>query len=101
MCLAGFKVLLALLTFSSAFAYLTDTTLGRRWTLFLVSLPLSILVNSIRIAMIGIAGECLGASAAHSFHDYSGMISLVLCAVFLFSIAKVLKCKTFAGQPIF
>jgi len=98
---SGFKLLLTLLTFSSAFAYLTDTSLGRRWTLFLLSLPLSILVNSIRIAMIGIAGECLGASAAHSFHDYSGLISLVLCAVFLFSIAKALKCKTFAGQPIF
>lgn len=98
---SGFKLLLTLLTFSSAFAYLTDTSLGKRWALFLVSLPLSVLVNSIRIALIGIVGECLGASAAVTFHDWSGLISLVLCAFFLFGIAKALKCKTFAGQPIF
>lgn len=98
---SGFKLLLTLLTFASAFAYLTDTTLVKRWALFLISLPLSVLVNSIRIAMIGIAGETFGTSAAVTFHDWSGMISLVLCAFFLFSIAKALKCKTFAGHPIF
>ena len=98
---SGFKLLLTLLTFASAFAYLTDTTLLKRWSLFLISLPLSVFVNSIRIAMIGIAGEAFGTSAAVTFHDWSGMISLVLCAFFLFSIAKALKCKTFAGHPIF
>lgn len=98
---SGFKLLLTLLTFSSAFAYLTDTTLAKRWTLFLLSLPLSVLVNSIRIMMIGIVGECIGSDAAHTFHDWSGMISLVLCAALLFGTAKALKCRTFAGQPIF
>jgi len=98
---SGFKLLLTLLTFSSAFSYLTDTTLAKRWALFLISLPLSVLVNSIRIAMIGIVGEAFGTTAAVVFHDYSGLISLVLCAVFLFSIAKALQCKTFAGHPIF
>ena len=98
---SGFKLLLTLLTFSSAFAYLTDTTTLKRWALFLLSLPLSVLVNSIRIMMIGVVGECIGAEAAHTFHDWSGMISLVLCAVLLFGLAKALKCRTFAGQPIF
>jgi len=98
---SGFKLLLTLLTFSSAFAYLTDTTLFKRWSLFLISLPLSVLVNSIRIALIGIVGEAGGSSAATTFHDWSGMISLVLCAALLFSLAKALKCKTFAGHPIF
>jgi exosortase/archaeosortase family protein len=66
-----------------------------------VSLPLSILVNSIRIMMIGVAGEIAGSSIAHAFHDWSGLISLVLCAVLLFSFAKAMKCKTFAGLPLF
>ena len=98
---SGFKLLLTLLTFSSAFAYLTDAPLAKRWALFLLSLPLSVLVNSIRIMMIGVVGECIGSDAAHTFHDWSGMISLVLCAALLFGAAKALKCRTFAGQPIF
>jgi exosortase len=98
---SGFKLLLCLLTFSSAFAYLTDTTLVRRWALFLFSLPLAVFVNSVRIALIGVAGECLGSSAASTFHDWSGILSLFLCMTLLFGMAKVLKCRTFMGQAIF
>lgn len=98
---SGFKLLLCLLTFSGAFAYLTDTTLARRWGLFLFSLPLAVFVNSVRIALIGVVGECLGASAAATFHDWSGILSLFLCMTLLFGMAKVLKCRTFMGQAIF
>lgn len=98
---SGFKLLLTLLTISGAFAYLTDTTPARRWGLFLFSLPLAVFVNAVRIALIGVVGECLGSSAAMTFHDWSGMISLVLCMAILFGTAKVLGCRTFAGQPIF
>ncbi len=98
---SGFKLLLTLLAFSSAFAFLTDTTLPRRWGLFLFSIPLSIFVNALRIALIGIVGEAMGTSAATTFHDWSGMITLVLCMAILFGTAKVLGCRTFAGQPIF
>jgi exosortase len=55
---SGFNLLLRLLTFSAAFAYLSDTTMARRWTIFLLSLPLSLAINVLRIALIGVAGEC-------------------------------------------
>ncbi len=74
---SGFKLLLALLTFSAAFAYLVDGKPARRLALFLFSLPLSLAVNSVRIALIGVVGECVGPDAAHVFHDWSGMITLV------------------------
>ncbi len=98
---SGFKLLLSLLTFSAAFAFLTDTTLVKRWGLFLMSLPLSILVNSVRIALIGLVGEAMGSTAATTFHDWSGLICLMLCMALLFGGAKALGCRTFAGQPIF
>jgi exosortase len=98
---SGFNLLLRLLTFSAAFAHLTDATVGRRIALFVVSLPLAVVINAVRIALIGVVGECLGASAAAAFHDWSGLISLVLCMATLFGIAKALGCRTFAGQPIF
>lgn len=98
---SGFKLLLSLLTFSAAFAFLTDTTLGKRWGLFLLSLPLTILVNSVRIALIGVVGDAMGTSAANTFHDWSGILCLILCMVCLFGAAKALGCRTFAGQPLF
>jgi exosortase len=98
---SGFKLLLSLLTFSAAFAYLVDGAPRRRLALFLFSLPLSLIVNSVRIALIGVVGECLGADAAHVFHDWSGIITLGLGFVMLFSLAKVAGCRKFAGWPIF
>lgn len=98
---SGFKLLLALLTFSAAFAYLVDGRPARRLGLFAFSLPLSLLVNSVRIALIGVVGECISSDAAHVFHDWSGMITLVLGFTALFGLAKGLGCRTFAGWAIF
>ena len=97
---SGFKLLLALLTFSAAFAYLVDGKPARRLLLFAFSLPLSLLVNSVRIALIGVVGECIGAPAAHVFHDWSGLLTLVLGFIALFGLAKGLGCRTFAGWAI-
>jgi exosortase len=98
---SGFKLLLALLTFSAAFAFLVDGTKAKRLALFAFSVPLALLVNSVRIALIGVVGECVGAPAAHLFHDWSGLITLTLGFAALFGLAKGLGCRTFAGWAIF
>ena len=98
---SGFKLLLAMLTFSAAFAYLVDGAAPAAMALFLFSLPLSLLVNSVRIALIGVVGECIGPDAAHVFHDWSGLITLVLGFTALFALAKGFGCRTFAGWAIF
>ena len=98
---SGFKLLLSLLTFSAAFAFLVDGAPRRRAVLFLFSLPLAVAVNSVRVALIGVVGDCIGPTAAHVFHDWSGMITLVLGFIALFSLAKGLGCRTFAGWAIF
>ncbi len=98
---SGFKLLLSLLTFSAAFAYLVDGTKQKRFLLFLLSIPLALVINAVRIALIGVVGECVGDSAAHIFHDWSGIITLVLGFTGLFTVAKVFGCRTFAGWAIF
>ena len=98
---SGFKLLLALLTFSAAFAYLADGTPVKRGLLFLFSLPLSLLINGIRIALIGVVGEVFGGPAANVFHDWSGAITIALGFVALFTLAKGFRCRTLAGWAIF
>lgn len=98
---SGFKLLLSLLTFDAAFAYLVDGSRNKRILLFLLSVPLALVINAVRIALIGVVGECVGDAIAHVFHDWSGIITLVLGFTVLFSVAKVFGCRTFAGWAIF
>ncbi|MCC6730432.1 MAG: exosortase [Chthonomonadales bacterium] len=97
---SGFKTLIGLLSFAGAFAYLTEAAPWKRWVLFLMAAPLSILVNGVRIALIGLAGELYGAPAAQTFHDWSGFIVLIIGFMVLFSTARLLKCDNFYGIPL-
>jgi exosortase len=98
---SGFKTLLALFTFNAFLAAMLDGPLWKRIVLFLLCAPMALLINSVRIALIGIVGECISSDAARVFHDYSGLIMLSLGFILLFTIAKLLGCKKFAGQAIF
>ena len=97
---SGFKTLVSLLTFTAAFAYLTDAVRWKRWTLFLTTIPLSLVINALRITFIGIVGELISSRAAATFHDYSGFIVLILAFTFLFNFAKVLRCERFLGMAL-
>jgi exosortase len=97
---SGFKTLVSLITFTAAFAYLVEAPLWKRWTLFLTTIPLSLFINALRIAFIGIVGELISTPAAAKFHDYSGFIVLTLAFLFLFNFARVLRCRRFLGMPL-
>ncbi len=97
---SGFKTLVSLLTFSAAFAYLVEGALWKRWLLFLMTAPLSLFINAMRITFIGIVGELVSARAAATFHDWSGFISLIIAFLFLFNFARLIRCERFLGIPL-
>jgi exosortase len=97
---SGFKTLIGLMAFSGAFAYLIEAALWKRLFLFLISAPLSVLINGVRITLIGIVGEIFSSETAHSFHDYSGFIVLILGFMLLFSLAQLLGCEKFYGMSL-
>lgn len=98
---SGLKNLLSLMMISAAFAYLLDGSPAKRILLFLFSVPLSIAVNVTRLTLLGVVGECFGTHAAHVFHDWDGLLSLVLGVTALFWFARRIGCRTFAGWPLF
>ena len=98
---SGLKNLLSLMMISAAFAYLLDGPTNRRIGLFLFSFPLSIAVNVTRLTMLGVVGECFGTHASHIFHDWDGLLSLMLGVTALFWFARRIGCRTFAGWPLF
>jgi exosortase len=98
---SGFKTLVSLMTFSAAFAYLVEAATWKRWTLFLTTIPLSLVINALRITFIGVVGELISGKAASGFHDYSGFIVLIIAFVFLFNFARLLRCDNFLGIPLY
>lgn len=92
---SGFRLLISLLAFAVLFAYLKEGPLWGRLFLVGFALPLSLIVNSIRITLIAIVGEYMGSEAMHSFHDYSGYIVLVLAFIILSLVARLVRCRKF------
>ncbi|MGC4042931.1 MAG: exosortase/archaeosortase family protein [Armatimonas sp.] len=98
---SGFKLLLTLLVLGGALAGLTDLSRGRKWLLLLGIIPLALLINALRIILVGLIGEAAGFSAAQRLHDASGYASLVLCLTALLTIAHSMGCKRLGGYPLF
>ena len=97
---SGFRMLISLFAFAFLLAYLKE---GPRWgrvTMVVVTLPLSVVLNSLRIMMIALVGEFMGSEAMHSFHDYSGYIVLALAFVLLSLVARLVKCQKFSSMLV-
>lgn len=90
---SGMKLLLAVFAISVFFMLIAKLRWFANAILLATVIPLTLVVNSIRIAAIGLVGANYGADAGHKFHDYSGYISLVLCFVLLMKLTKVLGWK--------
>jgi exosortase len=97
---SGFRMLISLFAFAFLLAYLKE---GPRWgraSMIVVTLPLSVILNSLRIMMIAVVGEHFGSDAMHAFHDYSGYIVLALAFVALSLFARLVKCQRFSSMLV-
>ncbi|MGQ9455864.1 MAG: exosortase/archaeosortase family protein [Armatimonadota bacterium] len=96
---SGLRTLISLVTFTIFFIYLLRTAWWKKAFLLAMSFPLSLMTNSLRVAMIGYVGFWTGsAEAMHKFHDYSGYIGLAICFAILFGVSKLIGANTF-GMP--
>lgn len=82
---SGLRYLFPLMTMGFFMAYLFRAPIWKRMLVFLSSIPLTIVMNSLRIGVIGVLVEYWGISMAEGFlHDFEGWV------VFMFSCAVLL-----------
>ena len=82
---SGLRFLIPLLILSILLAYFFRATLWKKAIIVLSSVPLSIVTNSLRIAITGLLYEAWGAKVAEGFfHGFSGWF------IFMFSLAVLL-----------
>lgn len=85
---SGLRSLFALMALTAAYAWFTQPTWTRRGVLFVLSIPLAVLGNVVRILSICLVAAYADPKFALGFyHDYSGYI------VFLVAILLMLACS--------
>lgn len=87
----GLRYLFPLMTLGFIMAYFFKTALWKRVTLFLSSIPVTVLMNSLRIGVIGITVEYWGISMAEGLlHDFQGWVVFMLSAGILLAEMSLL-----------
>lgn len=77
---SGLRYLFPLMTLGFIVAYFYQAAMWKRWFVFLSTVPITVLMNSFRIGMIGMLVEYRGASQAQGFlHDFEGWVVFMAC----------------------
>jgi exosortase len=72
---SGIRSLMALMTVTAAYGYVTQHAQWKRWVLFLSAMPLAVLGNMARVTSIALVAQVYGQDlASKTYHEYSGYI---------------------------
>lgn len=94
---SGLRYLFPLMTLAFLVAYLYQAPLWKRSLLFLSSIPITVLMNSLRIGLIGVTVEYWGQEMAEGLlHDFEGWVVFMVCTAVLLAFAALL---TRVGSP--
>jgi exosortase D (VPLPA-CTERM-specific) len=81
----GLRYLLPLATLAFLMAYFYKGAMWKRAVLFLSSLPITVIMNSLRIGTIGVMVEHWGISMAEGFlHEFQGWLVFMVSAALMF-----------------
>jgi len=96
---SGLRYLFPLMTLGFLMAYFYKGALWKRAVLFLSSIPITVLMNSVRIGIIGVTVEHWGIDMAEGFlHEFQGwMIFMVSAVLMLGEIALLTRIGREAG----
>lgn len=96
----GLRYLFPFMTFGFLAAYLFHAPLWQRAVVFLSTVPLAILLNSLRIGVIGVLVEHFGIAQAEGFtHLFHGWAIFAVCVALLFGEMVLLMRLTGDKRP--
>ena len=89
---SGLRYLFPLTAIAFICAYFYKASFWKRAVVFLSSIPITILMNSFRIGMIGVMVEYWGKSMAEGFlHDFEGLFVFMGCTAILIGLMWLLS----------
>ncbi|MCB2129764.1 MAG: VPLPA-CTERM-specific exosortase XrtD [Rhodobacteraceae bacterium] len=98
---SGLRYLFPILSFSYLFSILYRGPIWHKLVLLISAAPLTVLMNSVRIGVIGILVDRYGIEQADGFlHFFEGWVIFLICIAILFSMAVVLQRTTPKPMPL-
>lgn len=98
---SGLRYLFPLMSLGFITAYFYRASFWKRAIVFLATIPITILMNSFRIGVMGVLVDNWGISAAEGFlHDFEGWIIFMACAGLLFVLIWLLEKLTNKQQTL-
>jgi exosortase D (VPLPA-CTERM-specific) len=95
---SGLRYLFPLMSFGFLCAVLLKAPLWQRVVVFLASVPLTVLMNSFRIGVIGVLVNLYGSEQAEGFlHDFEGWVVFMGCVAILFALMWLML--RLSGRP--
>jgi exosortase D (VPLPA-CTERM-specific) len=89
---SGLRYLFPLMTLGFLMAYFYKGALWKRVVLFLSSIPITLLMNSLRVGIIGVTVEHWGIGMAEGFlHEFQGWAVFMTCAALMLGEIAVLN----------
>jgi exosortase D (VPLPA-CTERM-specific) len=97
----GLRYLFPLMSFGFLIAYLYRGPLWHKVIIFLSTIPITVLMNSIRIGLIGVSVEYWGIEMAQGvLHDFEGWVVFMACLAVLFVEMSVLNALSKSRIPV-
>lgn len=97
----GLRYLFPLMSFGFLFAAIYRGPMWHKCIIFLSAIPITIAMNSLRIAIIGFLVDRYGIKQAEGFlHFFEGWVIFAVCILLLFLLAVILQRLTATPQPI-
>jgi exosortase D (VPLPA-CTERM-specific) len=89
---SGLRYLFPILSFSYLVAILYRGPFWHKALIFLMAAPLAVLMNSVRIGVIGVLVDRYGIAQAEGFqHFFEGWVVFAVCVAILFGVAVLLQ----------
>jgi exosortase D (VPLPA-CTERM-specific) len=96
---SGLRYLFPILSFSYLFSILYQGPMWHKAVLLLSAAPLTVLMNSFRIGVIGVLVNSYGTQQAEGFlHFFEGWVIFLACVAILFGLAWMMQ--SFARDPL-
>jgi len=90
---SGLRSLIALVALGALFAYFTRAKTWKRIVLLLAAVPLAVVANTVRIAVLCAVANVWGIDVALGFfHDFSGFLLFFIALGGLFVVRRLLRC---------
>ncbi len=98
---SGLRYLFPVMSFSYVFAVLYRGPVWIKAILLLSAAPITVVMNSFRIGVIGVLVDSYGIEQAEGFlHYFEGWVIFILCILFLFGLARLMQLMSGDRRPI-